>query len=220
VVSVGDWAKELCGGTHVTRSGQLGLVKLLSESSIGAGVRRVEALVGVDAFKFLAREHLILNSLTELIKGAQPQELPERISNLLQAVKEMEREIRTYRQANGAKELESVKPKVIGKVQVITHKFSIELAGDDLRTLALNTRDKILNSVVILSSIQDGRVVLAVAVDEKSRELGIKAGELAKIASSILGGGGGGKDDFAQGGGPNRDKLDIAFQEIIESLNR
>jgi alanyl-tRNA synthetase len=132
----------------------------------------------------------------------------------------MEREIRTYRQANGAKELESVKPKVIGKVQVITHKFSIELAGDDLRTLALNTRDKILNSVVILSSIQDSRVVLAVAVDEKSRELGIKAGELAKIASSILGGGGGGKDDFAQGGGPNRDKLDIAFQEIIESLNR
>ena len=75
VVSVGEWAKELCGGTHVTRSGQLGVVKLLSESSIGAGVRRVEALVGVDAYKFLAREHVLLNSLTEIIKGTRVEEL-------------------------------------------------------------------------------------------------------------------------------------------------
>ena len=71
VVSVGDWARELCGGTHVQRSGQLGVVKLLSESSIGAGVRRVEALVGVDAYRFLAREHILLNSLTSLIKGSR-----------------------------------------------------------------------------------------------------------------------------------------------------
>jgi alanyl-tRNA synthetase len=77
VVSVGDWARELCGGTHVDRSGQLGIVKLLGESSIGAGVRRVEALVGVDAYKFLAREHVLLNSLTEIIKGARTEELPK-----------------------------------------------------------------------------------------------------------------------------------------------
>jgi alanyl-tRNA synthetase len=93
VISVGDWAKELCGGTHVNRSGQLGLIKLLSESSIGAGVRRIEALVGVDAFRFLAREHLILNSVTELIKGTRSEELPERISSLLQRVKELEKEL-------------------------------------------------------------------------------------------------------------------------------
>ena len=71
VVSVGDWARELCGGTHVARTGQLGVVKLLSESSIGAGVRRVEALVGADAYKFLAREHILVNQLTDLIKGAK-----------------------------------------------------------------------------------------------------------------------------------------------------
>ena len=78
VVSVGDWARELCGGTHVSRSGQLGVVKLLSESSIGAGVRRVEALVGVDAYRFLAREHILLNSLTDIIKGARVEELPKK----------------------------------------------------------------------------------------------------------------------------------------------
>ena len=220
VVSVGEWAKELCGGTHVKRSGQLGLVKLLSESSIGAGVRRVEALVGVDAFKFLAREHLILNSLTELIKGAQPEELPERISTMIQNIKEIERELKTFRQASGAKELELVKPKGIGKVQLIAHKFSMDLDGDVLRTLALKTRDKISNSVVVLSSTLENRVVLAIAVDEKTRALGIKAGDLAKTASIILGGGGGGKDDFAQGGGPNQDKLELALNAIVDSLNR
>ena len=97
VVSVGDWAKELCGGTHVSRSGQLGIVKLLGESSIGAGVRRVEALVGVDAYSFLVREHILLNSLTELIKGARVEELPERISSLIARMKELEKEISQIR---------------------------------------------------------------------------------------------------------------------------
>lgn len=93
VVSVGDWARELCGGTHVSRSGQLGVVKLLGESSIGAGVRRVEALVGADAYSFLAREHLLLNSITDLIKGARPEELPERIADLLTRFREIEKEL-------------------------------------------------------------------------------------------------------------------------------
>ena len=99
VVSVGDWAKELCGGTHVSRSGELGLVKLLSESSIGAGVRRVEAIVGRDAYDFLAKEHLLLNSLTEVIKGAKTEELPERISDLVDKVKTLEKELASFRSA-------------------------------------------------------------------------------------------------------------------------
>ena len=93
VVSVGDWARELCGGTHVSASGQLGVVKLLSESSIGAGVRRVEALVGVDAYQYLAREHVLLNSLTDILKGSRAEELPERISELLNKMKEIEKEL-------------------------------------------------------------------------------------------------------------------------------
>ena len=99
VVSVGDWAKELCGGTHVSRSGELGLVKLLSESSIGARVRRVEAIVGRDAYDFLAKEHLLLNSLTEVIKGAKTEELPERISDLVDKVKTLEKELASFRSA-------------------------------------------------------------------------------------------------------------------------
>ncbi len=108
VVSVGDWARELCGGTHVERSGQLGIVKLLSESSIGAGVRRVEALVGADAYRYLVREHLLLNSLTEIIKGARPEELPERISELVAKVREIEKELAAIRSAQALSQISRI----------------------------------------------------------------------------------------------------------------
>ena len=97
VISVGDWARELCGGTHAQRSGQLGVVKLLGESSIGSGVRRVEALVGADAYSFLAREHAIVGQLTEALQ-ARPEELPERVAGILGRLKEAEREIAAARQ--------------------------------------------------------------------------------------------------------------------------
>src|SRR6185503_18330187 len=97
VVSVGEWARELCGGTHAQRSGQLGLVSLLGEASIGSGVRRVEALVGTDAYQFLAREHAVVGQLTEALK-VRPEELPERIAGILGRLKDAEREITTMRQ--------------------------------------------------------------------------------------------------------------------------
>ena len=92
VVSVGDWARELCGGTHTHRTGQLGVVKILGESSIGAGVRRIEALVGADAYRFLAREHLLVSRLSEALK-ARPEELPERIEAIVARLKDAEREL-------------------------------------------------------------------------------------------------------------------------------
>ena len=100
VVSVGDWARELCGGTHAQRSGQLGLVKLLGEASIGSGVRRVEALVGTDAYEFLAREHAVVGQLTEALK-VRPEELPERIASILGRLKDAEREIVAMRRRTG-----------------------------------------------------------------------------------------------------------------------
>jgi alanyl-tRNA synthetase len=218
VISVGDWAKELCGGTHVNRSGQLGLIKLLSESSIGAGVRRVEALVGVDAFRFLAREHLILNSVTELIKGTRSEELPERISSLLQRVKELEKELKAFRTNQSIVELKNVVAQKIGDISLISHKFSYELGAEELRSVALSIRTQTSKSIVVLSAVQDGRVILVVATDENSRNQGLKAGELVKLASNILGGGGGGKDDFAQGGGPEIAKLDMALSAIADQL--
>lgn len=220
VVSVGDWARELCGGTHVARSGQLGVVKLLGESSIGAGVRRVEALVGVDAYSFLAREHVLLNSITELIKGSRAEELPERISQLLSKFKEIEKELAQLRTKQALSDSAAVlqRAQKVGDTNVITHHMGENLGGEDLRVIALDLRAKLANSVVALSSVVADKVVMVVAVDDSARLAGFKAGALVKLASGILGGGGGGKDDFAQGGGVDTKKIDQAFQAIKDSL--
>lgn len=222
VVSVGDWARELCGGTHVARSGQLGVVKLLGESSIGAGVRRVEALVGVDAYSFLAREHVLLNSITELIKGSRAEELPERISQLLSKFKEIEKELSQLRTKQALSESAAVlqRAQKVGDTSVIAHHMGEDLSGDVLRVIALDLRSKLPNSVVALSSVVAEKVIVVVAVDDAARSAGIKAGALVKLASGILGGGGGGKDDFAQGGGVDAKKIDHALQAIKDSLQK
>jgi len=220
VVSVGDWARELCGGTHVAKSGQLGVIKLLSESSIGAGVRRVEALVGVDAYRFLAKEHLLLNSLTELIKGARAQELPERIAGLLSKIKDIEKELSTLRTAQALAGVgELVKSaKTVGATTLIAAQIGDGIGGDDLRKIALDLRNRADNSVVALISNVDGKPVLVVAVSDLARNGGVKAGALVKIGSNVLGGGGGGKDDFAQGGGTDISATLAALSAIEKSL--
>ncbi len=216
VVSVGDWARELCGGTHVQRSGQLGVVKLLSESSIGAGVRRVEALVGVDAYQFLAREHILLNSLTSLIKGSRADELPERISDLLAKFKEIEKELAQVRSAAAMADISkfAAGAKKIGGATFIANRIPDGIAVDDLRKIALELRNRESDSVVALVSVVDGKPVLVVAASDAARARGVKAGALVKIGSTVLGGGGGGKDDFAQGGGTEISEIDKALQAI------
>ena len=220
VVSVGDWAKELCGGTHVSRSGQLGLVKLLSESSIGAGVRRVEALVGHDAYKFLAREHVLLNSLTEIIKGVRAEELPQRISELVEKMKSMEKEMSAV---NSAKAMAAAgelvkKNKSIGSASLIIEQLGNQISGEDMRAIALDLKSKLKTAIVVLATVNDAKPLLVAAVSADAIKLGIKAGELVKVGSTILGGGGGGKDDFAQGGGLDAGAITKAFTEITKFI--
>ena len=220
VVSVGEWARELCGGTHVARSGQLGVVKLLSESSIGAGVRRVEALVGVDAYKFLAREHLLLNSLTDLIKGSRVEELPERIHDLLGKLRDTEKELAALRSKVALDSignlLSTAEP--INGCAVIAAVLSDGIQGDDLRKIASDLRTKAQDAIVVLASVNEGKVVLVSAVSDGARAKGVKAGHLVKIGSVILGGGGGGKDDFAQGGGSDVEKVAQALDAIKSAI--
>ena len=220
VVSVGDWAKELCGGTHVARSGQLGLVKLLSESSIGAGVRRVEALVGHDAYQYLAREHVLLNSLTEIIKGARADELPQRISELVEKMKSMEKELSAVRSAKALAATSQIanRAKKVRDINLIVEQLESEIAVDDMRLIAINLREKVKSGVVVLSTINSGKPLLVAAVSPEAIKLGIKAGDLIKIGSATLGGGGGGKDDFAQGGGVDVSAISKALTEITKLI--
>ena len=220
VVSVGDWARELCGGTHVSTSGQLGVVKLLGESSIGAGVRRVEALVGADAYSFLAREHILLNSLTQLIKGSRAEELPERIQGLLDKIRDIEKELAVVRSAQAMAGVDALAQSAIaiGDLSFIGAVIGEGVSGDDLKKIALELRSQTSHSVVALISVTSGRPVLVAATSDGARAAGVKAGELVKIGSTVLGGGGGGKDDFAQGGGTDAASVKAALEAIAAKL--
>jgi len=221
VVSVGDWARELCGGTHALRSSQLGLVKLLGEASIGSGVRRVEALVGADAYSFLAREHAIVGQLTEVVK-ARPEELPERISGILARLKDAEREIAAARQERtlaAAAGLVST-ARDFGGVSFVSHDAG-DVGADDLRALVLDVRQRLgpeRAAVVVMASAAAGRPVVVVATTEPARRVGVKAGALVRIAAAVLGGGGGGKDDLAQGGGTDPSKVSQALGAVEIAL--
>ena len=215
VISVGDWARELCGGTHAEHTSQLGLITLLGESSIGAGVRRVEALVGTDAYSFLARERAIVGQLTELMKG-RPEELPERISGLVGRLKDAERELERLKkdQLQAATGRLTDYARDLGGVTLLTHDAGADADAGAVRTMVMDLRGRLGSErpvVVAVTGAAGGRPVIVVATNELARDRGVKAGDLVRVAAQVLGGGGGGKDDLAQGGGQDASRTGEAL---------
>jgi alanyl-tRNA synthetase len=207
VVEVGDYARELCGGTHAARSGQLGIVKILAEGSIGTGKRRVEALVGMDAFRFLAREHVLVSQLAETFK-AQPEELPDRIAALTQRLRDAEKDLERLRAtavlANAAALAEGAVD--VDGVAVVTNEVPADTPVDDVRRLALDVRGRLepgRPAVVTVATRSGGKALVVVAAGPGAVARGIRAGQLVGHLAPMLGGGGGGKDDLAMGGGAN-----------------
>ncbi|TDE92481.1 alanine--tRNA ligase [Occultella glacieicola] len=224
VVSIGgDWSKELCGGTHVRTSGELGLVTLLGEASIGSGVRRIDALVGAGAYTFQAREHALVGQLSQLV-GARSEELPERVSGLLTRLKDAEKELAALRQGQllaGAGKL-AAEAATHGGLRVVTTDIGEVSSADDVRTLVLDVRNRLGNAagaVVAIGAIVKDRPVVVVATNEAARSAGAKAGALVRTAAGRLGGGGGGKDDIAQGGGTDAAALADALAAITTDLD-
>ncbi len=223
VISVGDWARELCGGTHAGSSGQLGVVKLLGESSIGSGVRRVEALVGGDAYRFLAREHVLVAQLSEALK-ARPEELPDRVNDLVERLRAAEKEIdrvRVQQLLAAAGELAGRAKDVYG-VSFVGHRADGAAAGD-VRRLALDIRGRLPKGrpgVVAVIGSANGKPAVVVAVNDQGREWGLSANALVKTATKVLGGSGGGKDDVAQGGGVDVSRTDDALVEVEHEVGR
>jgi len=222
VVSVGDWARELCGGTHAGRSGQLGVVKLLSESSIGAGLRRVEALVGADAYRFLAREHVLLAQVSEALK-ARPEELPERVAGIVDRLRAAEKELQRIRlqQVLAAAGELATRPEDLAGVAFVRYEVPEGASAAELRKLALDVRGRMQRDrpgVVAIVGVSNGRPSVVVAVNDRARERGLSAGDLVRIAARVLGGGGGGKDDVAQGGGTDPAKTSEALQEVQRAV--
>nr|BFE66509.1 alanine--tRNA ligase [Dactylosporangium thailandense] len=202
VVEVGDYARELCGGTHVERSSQLGLVKILSEASVGSGVRRVEALVGLDAFSHLAREHVLVSRLAELFRVPGDQ-VADRVEQTVAQLRDAERELeklRTQVVLAGAGALAEGARDVRG-VAFVGTEAPEGTSANEVRTLVQEIRGRIpaeRPAVVAVTSRAGGKASLVVAVNAAGKDRGLKAGDLVKGA---LSGRGGGNADLAQGGG-------------------
>jgi alanyl-tRNA synthetase len=225
VVEVGDYSRELCGGTHVARSGQLGLIKVLGESSIGSGVRRIEGLVGIDAFRFLARESTLVSQLSEQFKTPREQ-LPERISAVVTRLRDAERELQRLRAARLLESAAQIAAEAedIGGVALIAHRVPDGTEPDDIRKLALDLRGRVPHArpaVVAIIGVPADKPVVVIAVNEAGRGAGLSAGSLVGTAARALGGNGGGKPDVAQGGGAllsNPGVINEAFDAVREAL--
>lgn len=217
----GEFSRELCGGTHVGSSAEIGSLTLLTEGSVGSGNRRVEALVGLDSFNHLAAERTLVNQLTGLMKVQSSADLPEKINQTLAKLKAAEKELAQLRreklQAEAGKLLENAQ--TIGSVRVLAHDAG-ELDANGVRELALDLRSRFGSeaAVVAVVGVANGRPVVLVATNEGAREVGVKAGALVRVAAGVLGGGGGGKDDVAQGGGQDASKIGAALDAVRDAI--
>jgi alanyl-tRNA synthetase len=217
----GPWSRELCGGTHVSRSSQVGLVSLIGEASVGSGSRRLEAYVGFEAFQFLAAERTLVSSLSESLKVPREQ-LIEKINGTVEELRQAQKKLT----ALAMDQLKTLIPNLvasarsIGATKLITENIGSIDSAEHLRELVVGIREKLEpeSAVVAIAGVSAGKIVLMVATTKAARDAGIGAGKLVREASGVLGGGGGGKDDIAQGGGPKTAELGKAFAGLEKSI--
>jgi alanyl-tRNA synthetase len=216
VLRIGDFSMELCGGTHVGRSGDIGFFKIIGESGVAAGVRRIEAITGEAAVEYVEQNDALLKDVANLVRGSRD-DLREKVRDALDRVRQMEKEVRTLkdRLASGqGVDLASSAIDVHG-VKVVATKVEGADAGA-LRSAVDQLKDKLKSAVVVLASVEnDSKVVLVAGVtaDQTGR---VKAGELVGMIAAQIGGRGGGRPDFAQAGGSNPAALDAALASVQE----
>ncbi|WP_190822818.1 alanine--tRNA ligase [Saccharopolyspora pogona] len=223
VVDMGDYSRELCGGTHVPRIGRLGVVKLVADSSVGSGVHRVEALVGMDAMRHISKEHLLVSQLAEQFK-VPADELPERIQGVVSRLRSAEKELQQLRIAQilqSAGELADKGTDVHG-VTLVAEQVPDGVDGNALRALAGEIRGRLGSrpSVVALFAADEGKVSFVVGVNDAARDKGLAAGKLVPGFAAEVGGRGGGKPDMAQGGGSNPAGITAAIEALRKALDQ
>ncbi|MCQ9164369.1 alanine--tRNA ligase [Arthrobacter sp. STN4] len=217
----GAWSRELCGGTHVDSTSRIGSLTLLGEQSVGSGNRRVEAFVGMDAFRHLAAERALVSSLTDMLK-VPSNLLQERVAATLAKLKAAEKELERLRR----EQLSAAAGNLAGTavdangVTVIAHDAGQVSGADDLRALALDLRRRLGSApaTVAVAGAANGRPVILIATNEAARDAGVKAGALVKLAAGVLGGGGGGKPDVAQGGGTDVAAIPAALAAVMNAV--
>jgi alanyl-tRNA synthetase len=218
----GPWSRELCGGTHVERSSQIGTVVLTSDSSVGAGNRRIEAVVGLEGFRYLARERDLVQQVSTMLK-ASPTDVPAQVQKLVDRLRATEKELERLRSAalvGAAAELAEQAVDVDG-IAFVGHRAE-GAGGADVRSIALDVRGRLQDrpAVVVVIGTGGGKPSAVVAVNDAARERGLAANELIAVVGENIGGRGGGKADVAQGGGTDVGGIEAALTAVQASLAR
>ncbi len=216
VVSMGDFSKELCGGTHTARTGDIGVFFIVSESSVAAGVRRIEAVTGQNAYAYARERFALLSRAARLVKD-KPEAVPERVEKLLATVKEKEKalsdlKVRMAAGETGGNAAEAVRE--INGVKVVSKRVDAD-DRDALREAADRFRDRVGSGVVVLGSVAEGKVLL-VSMVTKDLTKSFSAGNIVKEIAKIVGGSGGGRPDMAQAGGTDPSRLDEALEKVFD----
>jgi alanyl-tRNA synthetase len=220
----GPFSLELCGGTHVGSSAQIGPVTILGESSIGSGVRRVEAYVGLDSFRHLARERALMAGLASTLK-VPSEEVPARVANLVERLRAAEKELDKMRLANAraAAANAAAGAEQIGKVRVVAQRMAGGMSAADLRTLVGDIKGKLGSDPAVVALIAEGEndtVPFVVAVNPAAQDFGLSASELVKQLGAAVNGRGGGKADLAQGSGKGAAGIDAALAAVRAEIGR
>jgi len=221
VVTMGDFSKEFCGGTHLTSTSQVGFFKIVSESGVAAGIRRIEAVTGVNFLEYMSKRQEILVNAAKALKINNPLELPEKISSFMEEMKIHKQALESLRQkmsSNSALELMNSYKQVKG-VKLITS--IIPGSVKELRAISDAIKEKAKDEavVLVLCGMQDDKIMFLASATEKALKSGVHCGNIIREVTAAAGGSGGGKPDMAQGGGKDKDKVDNALALVDEIIN-
>ena len=221
VVEAGkDFSKEFCGGTHVSSTGKLGLFKIVSETSVAAGVRRIEAVTGFGVLETLGQANALLAQTATALKANNIPEMPDRARQLTEELKEKDRQIESLQSKLAASSIKGLFEQAVEvkNVKVITAMFS-GTSSDALRTMCDQVREAAPNMVAVFVAVQDGKATLAATIGVNAKAAGLNAGKLVKAVAQLTGGNGGGKPDFAMAGAKDLTKIDEALAAVPEIVS-
>lgn len=214
VLSMGDYSRELCGGTHVSNTGSIGLFKIISESSIASGVRRVEAITGMSTYEYINKMEQDIDEIASLVKSDK-NNLTEKVSGLITNLKDKEKEIEKMKSkmaSSVADDIIKSKQEVDG-ISYISYKVE-NMNMNELRNLGDEIKNRLSNGVIVLGSEKDGKVFFVSMVSEELKKKGIHAGNVIREVAKMTGGSGGGRRDMAQAGGKDPSKINSALQIV------
>ncbi|OOM13612.1 alanine--tRNA ligase [Clostridium saccharobutylicum] len=221
VVMAGEYSKELCGGTHIDNTGKIGLFKIVSESGIAAGTRRIEAVIGKEAYNLVNEKKDLLKEISNKLKCSE-KEVLGKLDQQVKELKEKEKEIVALKAKFASMGIDDIiiSSKAIKDINVISYELK-DVDADTLREVCEKVRDRVDNSIVLLMSENNGKVIICAMATKDAVAKGAHCGKLIKEVSAILGGGGGGRPDMAQAGGRLPEKIKEAISEsykIVETL--